>query len=64
VIRPKFPISFPLRIQPWPTKTLLRGIAQQIADTMDEMGLKLPPIHVDIAAIRRKFHAAERESKG
>jgi hypothetical protein len=31
---------------------------------MDEMGLKLPPTHVDIAAIRRKFHAAEREEKG
>jgi hypothetical protein len=31
---------------------------------MDDMGLKLPPTHVDIAAIRRKFHAAEREEKG
>ena len=31
---------------------------------MDEMGLKLPPTHVDIAAIRRKFHAAEGEEKG
>ena len=28
---------------------------------MDEMGLKLPPTHVDIADIRRKFHAAEAE---
>ena len=28
------------------------------------MGLKLPPTRVDIADIRRKFHAAEREQKG
>jgi hypothetical protein len=27
---------------------------------MDEMGLKLPPTHVDIAEIRRKYHTAER----
>jgi hypothetical protein len=27
------------------------------------MGLKLPPTRVDIAAIRRKFHAAQREEK-
>ncbi len=36
------------------------AVSQIIADTMDEMGLKLPPTHVDIADIRRKFHAAER----
>src|SRR6476619_4445605 len=40
------------------------AISQIIADTMDEMGLKLPPTHVDIAGVRRKFHAAEREQKG
>ena len=39
------------------------AVSQIIADTMDEMGLKLPPTHVDIAAIRRKFHAAERDGK-
>jgi polyphosphate kinase 2 (PPK2 family) len=39
------------------------AISQIIADTMDEMGLKLPPTHVDVGAIRRKFHAAERERK-
>jgi PPK2 family polyphosphate:nucleotide phosphotransferase len=39
------------------------AVSQIIADTMDEMGLKLPPTHVDVAAIRRKFHAAEREEK-
>jgi PPK2 family polyphosphate:nucleotide phosphotransferase len=38
------------------------AVAQIIADTMDDMGLKLPPTHVDIAAIRRKFHVAEREA--
>ena len=36
-------------------------MSQIIADTMDEMGLKLPPTRVDIADIRRKFHAAEAE---
>ena len=39
-------------------------MSQIIADTMDEMGLKLPPTHVDIADIRRKFHVAEAEEKG
>ena len=39
------------------------AVSQIIADTMDEMGLKLPPTHVDIAAIRRKFYAAERGEK-
>jgi len=37
------------------------AVSQIIADTMDEMGLKLPPTHVDIADIRSKFHAAEEE---
>ena len=35
------------------------AISRIIADTMAEMGLKLPPAHVDIADIRRKYHAAE-----
>jgi PPK2 family polyphosphate:nucleotide phosphotransferase len=34
------------------------AISQIVADTMDEMGLKLPPPRVDLAAIRRKYHAA------
>jgi PPK2 family polyphosphate:nucleotide phosphotransferase len=34
------------------------AISQIIADTMDEMGLKLPPTQVDIAEIQRKYHAA------
>src|SRR5262245_855797 len=40
------------------------AVSQIIADTMDEMGLKLPPPRVDIADIRRKYHAAERAQDG
>ena len=40
------------------------AVSQIIADTMDEMGLKLPPSRVDIADIRRKYHAAKREADG
>jgi PPK2 family polyphosphate:nucleotide phosphotransferase len=40
------------------------AVSQIIADTMDEMGLKLPPTQVDIAEIRRKYLAAELEQKG
>jgi hypothetical protein len=39
------------------------AVSQIIADTMDDMGLKLPPTRVDIADIRRKYHAAARERK-
>jgi PPK2 family polyphosphate:nucleotide phosphotransferase len=39
------------------------AIAKIVADTMDEMGLKLPPAQVDIADIRRKYHAAERTAE-
>jgi PPK2 family polyphosphate:nucleotide phosphotransferase len=39
------------------------AVSQIIADTMDGMGLQLPPTRVDIAQIRRKYHAAERQSK-
>jgi PPK2 family polyphosphate:nucleotide phosphotransferase len=39
------------------------AISQIIADTMDEMGLKLPPPQVNIADIRRKYHAAVRDAK-
>jgi PPK2 family polyphosphate:nucleotide phosphotransferase len=38
------------------------AISQIVADTMDGMGLKMPPPRVDLAEIRRKYHAAERES--
>jgi PPK2 family polyphosphate:nucleotide phosphotransferase len=37
------------------------AVSQIIADTMDEMGLKLPPTRVDIADIRRKYHAAAHD---
>ena len=37
------------------------AISQIVADTMDDMGLKLPPPRVDLAVIRRKYHAAERK---
>ncbi len=39
------------------------AVSQIIADTMDEMGLKLPPAQVNLADIRRKYHAAVREAK-
>jgi hypothetical protein len=35
------------------------AVSQIIADTMDEMSLKLPPTHVDIADVRR-YRAAEQ----
>ncbi len=40
------------------------AVSRIIADTMDEMGLTLPPPHVDIAEVRRRYHAAEREQGG
>jgi len=40
------------------------AVSQIIADTMDEMGLKLPPTRVNIADIHRQYYAAEREKKG
>jgi len=39
------------------------AISQIISDTMDEMRLKLPAAHIDIADIRSKYHAAEAEEK-
>ncbi|MGH6673104.1 MAG: polyphosphate kinase 2 family protein [Xanthobacteraceae bacterium] len=36
------------------------AISQIVADAMDDMGLKLPKPRVDIAATRRKYHAAKR----
>jgi PPK2 family polyphosphate:nucleotide phosphotransferase len=38
-------------------------ISQIIADTMEDMGLKLPPPQVNIADIRRKYHAAVRDAE-
>ena len=39
------------------------AISQIISDTMDDMGLKLPQAQLDIADIRRKYHAAETEDE-
>lgn len=39
------------------------AISQIVADTMDAMGLKLPPTQVDLDDIRQKFHAAEKKAK-
>jgi PPK2 family polyphosphate:nucleotide phosphotransferase len=35
------------------------AISEIIADTMEDMRLKMPPPQVDLAEIRRKYHAAE-----
>ncbi len=40
------------------------AISEIIADTLDDMDLTVPPPHVDIADIRRKFYAAEQKSDG
>jgi PPK2 family polyphosphate:nucleotide phosphotransferase len=37
------------------------AVSQIVADTMDEMGLHLPATRVDLAKIRRKYHAAGRQ---
>src|SRR5208337_1457411 len=34
------------------------AISEILADTMEDMGVKLPPAQVDIAEIRRKYHTA------
>ncbi len=39
------------------------AVSTIIADTMDEMGLKLPPPRVDLADIRRRYHAAVRRAR-
>jgi PPK2 family polyphosphate:nucleotide phosphotransferase len=40
------------------------AISQIVADAMDDMSLKLPPPRVDLAVIRRKYHAAKRKEEG
>ena len=37
------------------------AISEIIADTLDDMGLKLPPTHVDMEEIRNKYHVAEQK---
>jgi PPK2 family polyphosphate:nucleotide phosphotransferase len=39
------------------------AVSQIIADTMEDMGLKLPAAQVNIADIRQKYHAAVRDAK-
>ena len=39
------------------------AVSQIIADTMDEMGLAMPSPRIDIAEMRRKYHAAERQEQ-
>jgi PPK2 family polyphosphate:nucleotide phosphotransferase len=39
------------------------AVSQIIADTMEDMGLKLPPAQVNIADIRQKYHAAVRAAQ-
>lgn len=39
------------------------AISEIVADTLEDMKLKLPPTTVDIAKIRRKYHAAAVEKK-
>ena len=34
-----------------------------MADTMEELKLSFPPPSVDLAAIRRKYHAAAKQQK-
>ena len=39
------------------------AVSQIMADTMEELKLSFPPPSVDLAAIRRKYHAALKEEK-
>ena len=40
------------------------AISEILADTLEDMDLKLPPAEVDIAQIRRKYHsAAEQQAR-
>jgi PPK2 family polyphosphate:nucleotide phosphotransferase len=39
------------------------AVSEIMADVMEDMDLKLPPTKVDIAEIRRKYHAAEAEER-
>jgi PPK2 family polyphosphate:nucleotide phosphotransferase len=39
------------------------AVSEIVADAMDEMGLGVPPARVDLAEIRRKYHAAEQASE-
>ena len=38
------------------------AISEIVADTLEEMNPKLPPAKVDVAEIRRRYHAAEKQT--
>jgi polyphosphate kinase 2 (PPK2 family) len=38
------------------------AISEIVADTIEGMGLKLPPSRVDVAEIRRRYHAAAEQA--
>jgi PPK2 family polyphosphate:nucleotide phosphotransferase len=40
------------------------AISQILADTIEELGLEFPAPSVDLARIRRRYHAAEHEKRG
>lgn len=40
------------------------AVSRIVADTMEDMGLTLPRARVDLASIRRKYHAAKRRPPG
>jgi PPK2 family polyphosphate:nucleotide phosphotransferase len=40
------------------------AISHIVGDALEAMGLKTPPPQVDLAAIRRKYHAAEQKRRG
>jgi PPK2 family polyphosphate:nucleotide phosphotransferase len=40
------------------------AVSQIMADTMEDLKLSFPPPSVDLAVIRRKYHAALKEEKG
>jgi hypothetical protein len=42
---------------------LRAGYSAFVADTMEELGMSFPKPSVDLAEIRRKYHAAEQEEK-
>ena len=39
------------------------ALSEIVADTLENMDLKLPPTQVDIAEIHRKYHAAAAQQK-
>lgn len=40
------------------------AIARIVTETLEEMDLACPPVHVDLEDIRRRYHAADHEKRG